>query len=114
MKDLLLNVGSGGGAAAVASGGAPAAGGAAAPEEAKEEEKKEEGKYPDLFSRPLITQANISPQRRKSQTRIWVSDFSTKRLPLLFVCTYNAWLGLSSLGAIFAWTSCFHRMSKLI
>jgi hypothetical protein len=114
VKDLLMNVGSGGGAAAVASSGAPAAGGAAAPEEAKEEEKKEEGEYSDLFLGQLITPANTSPQRRKSQTKIWVSDFSTRRLPLLFVCTYNAWLGLSSLGAIFAWTSCFHRMSKLI
>jgi hypothetical protein len=113
VKDLLLNVGSGGGAAAVASSGAPAAGGAAAPEEAKEEEK-EEGKQLVIFSVLLITPANAFPQRRRSQTRIWVSDFSTKRLPLLFVCTYNAWLGLSSLGAIFAWTSCFHRMSKLI
>ncbi len=99
VKSLLLNVGSGGGAAAVASSGAPAAGGAAAPEEAKEE-VKEEGKHPDILSVPLVTQANAFPQRRRSQTRIWVSDFSTKRLPLLFVCTYNAWLGLSSLDAI--------------
>lgn len=82
MKDLLMNVGSGGGAAAVASSSAPAAGGAAAPEEAKEEEK-EEGKYSDLFSVTLVTQANAFPQKRKSQTRIWDSDFSTKRLPLL-------------------------------
>jgi len=114
VKDLLMNVGSGGGAAAVASSGAPAAGGAAATEEAKEEEKKEEGKQLVIFSVPLITPANAFPQRRRSQTRIWVSDFSTNRLRLLFVCTYNAWLGLSSLGAISAWTSCFHRMSKLI
>jgi hypothetical protein len=84
VKDLLINVGSGGGAAAVASSGAPAAGGAAAPEEAKEEEKKEEGKYSVLFSILLVTQANAIRQKRKSQTRIWVSDFSTKRL-LLFL-----------------------------
>jgi hypothetical protein len=113
VKDLLLNVGSGGGAAAVASSGAPAAGGAAAPEEAKEEEK-EEGKYPDLLPVSLITQLTYPHQRRKSQTRIWVSDFSTKRLPLLLSVLTMHGSVFSSLDAIFAWTSCPHRMSKLI
>jgi hypothetical protein len=113
VKDLLLNVGSGGGGAAVASGAAPAAGGADAPEEAKEEEK-EEGIFSTLMCVLLVTQADAILQRRKSQTRIWVSDFSTKGFRYLSVCIYNAWLGLSSFGAPFAWTSCFHRMSKLI
>ena len=67
--------GSGGGAAA-ASGGA-AAGGAA--EDAKEEEKVE-GKI--LSPDHVRYDTNISLQRRRSPTRIWVSVFSIKRFIL--------------------------------
>lgn len=108
VKDLLLNVGSGGGAATVSSGGAPAAGGAAAPEAPKEEEKKEEGRTPRFVLFRLKLKLTIS-QRRKSQTKTWVSVFSTKGFHI-FRCTYIAWLGLSLFGATF---DCLHRDSKL-
>lgn len=75
---MLVNVGSGGGAAAApAAGGAAAGGAAAADEPAKEEEKKEEGTSDEGLSSNLT---NIYPQKRKNQTRIWVSVFSTRLL----------------------------------
>jgi hypothetical protein len=73
--------GSGGGAAPAAAAGA-AAGGAAAEEEKQEE--KEEGMFPEPRAKLCDTDQQLIvfvPQRRKSQTRIWVSVFSTNRVP---------------------------------
>ena len=70
-----MNVGSGGGAAAAPTAGGAAGGAAAAAEEKVEE--KEEGKESNLCRR-LVETLLMFLQRRKSQTRIWASDFSTK------------------------------------
>ena len=83
VKDMLLNVGSGGGAAAAApSGGAAASGGAADAPAAKEEEKKEEGEIACVVSIYTVCWKSLTYflQRRKSQTRIWASVCSIKRL----------------------------------
>ena len=81
MKDLLLNVGSGGGAAAAPAAGG-ASGGAAAAEETKEEEKEEGMLNPKLITHKDRTDG--LPQKKKSQTRTWVSAFSTKHLSSSF------------------------------
>jgi hypothetical protein len=71
-----LNVGSGGGAAAApTAGGAPAGGAAAAEEPAAKEEEKEEGKVIHPIAWILLTPG----QKRKNQTRIWASVFSTRQ-----------------------------------
>ena len=77
MKDILTNVGSGGGAAAAAPATGGATGGAAA-EEAPKEEAKEEGEqiFAVLTRQDMLTK--MRPQRKKSQTRIWVSGCSIR------------------------------------
>ena len=92
MKDLLTNVGSGGGAAAAA----PATGGggaAAAAEEAPKEEAKEEGEKAFHTATEEFMLINLRSQRKKSQTRIWVSDCSTRE----------------DLWSAFPFSSCNHR-----
>jgi hypothetical protein len=81
-----LNVGSGGGAAAAPTSGGATAGGDAAAAETKEEEKVE-GKHFALQLGELVDAVLMTSQRRKSQTRIWASDFLTKYLPHLS-CLY--------------------------
>ena len=61
--------------------GAAAAGGDAPAEEAKKEEK-EEGMHCLCCAFTLSIILTKCPQRRKSQTRIWVSVYSTKRRSL--------------------------------
>jgi len=82
VKDLLTGVGAGGGAAAAApaaGGAAAAAGGDAAPAEAKAEEKAEgRNHWPDFSGRSKVLTA---AQRRKSQTRTWVSVSSIRGQP---------------------------------
>ena len=92
MKDMLLNVGSGGGAAAApAAGGGGAAAAADAPAEEKKEEK-EEGKIHPSIGRHVLTVS----QRKRNQTKIWVSVSSTKPLCPFPFCT----------GTMHNWSCC--------
>jgi hypothetical protein len=107
-----MNVGSGGGAAAVASGPSAAAGGAA-PEEAKAEEAKPEGKDLVLPYCHCIEANNMFREGRVGRGHGFRSFRLRDFRIFLSVFTMHG-SGLSSFGAMFAGTSCFHRMSKLI
>jgi hypothetical protein len=96
-----LNVGSGGGAAAAPAAGGAAAGGADTAEETKEEEKEEGTKY--AASPSILKDHTDIIQPRRSQTRIWVSVFSTKRASSSFLSVLQMH-GHGFLGATFGWS----------